>query len=260
LSYGDDRVFVSISVGEPDTESIAALKELEAAGHPVVYRTLTDLYDLGAEFFLWEFATAFAGWRLGIDPFDQPNVQESKDATKSLLAGFERDGKLADQLPLASDDPLAIYGSSLKGHTVAEVLSEHCRRVQPGDYVALLAYIEETADTERALQGLRDTVRKVTGCATTVGYGPRFLHSTGQLHKGGPDTGVFIQITAPDKIDFAVPGAPYSFSVLKDAQALGDFESLMKHGRRAVRVDLGKDVLRGLAKLQEVLSGVIEKQ
>jgi len=258
-SYGNDRVFVSISVGEPGAESIATLKALEGAGHPVVYRTLGDLYDLGAEFFLWEFATAFAGWRVGIDPFDQPNVQESKDATKSLLAGFERNGKLADQSPLASDDRLTIYGSSLNGHTVAEVLNQHRRRLQPGDYVALLAYIEETGETEGALKDLREMVRKVTGCATTVGYGPRFLHSTGQLHKGGPDTGVFIQITAPDKIDFAVPGAPYSFSVLKDAQALGDFESLMKHGRRAVRVDLGDDVLRGLAKLQEVLSGGTEK-
>jgi transaldolase/glucose-6-phosphate isomerase len=258
-TYGNDRVFVSISVGEPAAEMNGKLKDLESAGHPVVYRNLTDLYDLGAEFFLWEFATAFAGWRLGIDPFDQPNVQESKDATKTILERFASAGKLAEQSPLAADDPLTIYGGATNGGTVTEVLGEQCRRVHPGDYVALLAYIEETDETTAALQSLRNTISKLTGCATTIGYGPRFLHSTGQLHKGGPDSGVFIQITAPDKVDFAVPHAPYSFSVLKDAQALGDFQSLIKHGRRAVRVDLGNDVLVGLNKLREVLNAA-EKQ
>ena len=134
-----------------------------------------------------------------------------------------------------------------------DAISAHCAKIKSGDYVALLAYIEETPETEAALQEIRTIIRDSTGNATTVGYGPRFLHSTGQLHKGGPDSGVFIQITAPDKVDFQVPEAPYTFSVLKDAQALGDFQSLEKHGRRAIRVDLGSDVLSGLAKLSAVL-------
>lgn len=256
-AYGTDRLFVSISVGEPSGENIAKLKALEAAGHPVVYRSFTDLYDLGAEFFLWEFATAVAGWRLSINPFDQPNVQESKDATKSILETYKRAGKLDEQTALASGDPLTVYGtaneSSSGDSTIEDVVSAFYRRITAGDYLALLAYIEETAETVSALQQLRTTIRNATGCATTLGYGPRFLHSTGQLHKGGPDSGVFIQITAPDKVDFAVPGEPYSFSVLKDAQALGDFQSLIKHGRRALRVDLGEDVLAGLEKLKSLI-------
>lgn len=258
-AYGADRLFISISVGAPGAENIARLKALEAAGHPVVYRSLTDLYDLGAEFFLWEFATAVAGWRLGINPFDQPNVQESKDATKSILETYKRAGKLDEQTLLASSDLLTVYGAATDSSgdsTIEDVVSAFYRRITAGDYVALLGYVEETAETETELQQLRTTIRNATGCATTLGYGPRFLHSTGQLHKGGPDSGVFIQITAPDKVDFAVPGEPYSFSVLKDAQALGDFQSLIKHGRRALRVDLGSDVMTGLARLQELTSKI----
>ncbi|HEY0431745.1 MAG TPA: hypothetical protein VGC61_07990, partial [Pyrinomonadaceae bacterium] len=224
-------------------------------GHPVVYRSLADFYDLGAEFFLWEMATAFAGWRLGINPFDQPNVQESKDATRALLDEFKRDGKLQEQTPLAHDGQLTVFGDDVgaPSNSVSEVLGEYFKQIKTSDYVALLAYIEETAETESELQAIRELIRKATRCATTVGYGPRFLHSTGQLHKGGPDSGVFIQITAPDKVDFPVPEAPYSFSVLKDAQALGDFQSLQSHGRRALRVDLGNDVLGGLQRLREIV-------
>jgi glucose-6-phosphate isomerase len=259
--YGDDRLFVSISVGKIDDETDSRLKSLECAGHPVVYRTLTDVYDLGAEFFLWELATAFAGRRLMIDPFDQPNVQESKDATKALLETYKRDGKLPSQTALATDGQLTVYGGDENASsglsTVSDVVRAHCEKIETGDYVALLAYIEDTQETEAALQTIRELIRNATGCATTVGYGPRFLHSTGQLHKGGPDSGVFIQITAPDKIDIRVPEAPYTFSVLKDAQALGDFESLQKHGRRALRVDLGDDVLTGLEQLQKIIESVL---
>lgn len=260
--YGNDRVFVSISVGPLAAETNSRLKDLEGAGHPVVYRSLADIYDLGAEFFLWEMATAFAGWRLRIDPFDQPNVQESKDATKALLAEYTRAGKLPEQAALATDGQLTVYGgdtnSDSSASSVSEVLRAHCDRIREGDYVALLGYIEETPETEAALAKIREQLRSATGCATTVGYGPRFLHSTGQLHKGGPDSGVFIQITAPDKVDFPVPEAPYSFSVLKDAQALGDFQSLEAHGRRALRVDLGDDVVRGLTQLLETLESVLK--
>lgn len=259
--YGGDRLFVSISVGALGDEMKSELQALEAAGHPVVYRSLSDVYDLGAEFFLWEMATAFAGWRLGINPFDQPNVQESKDATKALLKKYEEEQKLDEQKALARDGQLSVYAgdegnASPASTTVAEALHAHLRKTKPGDYVALLAYVEETPETESLLKIIRTSVREATGCATTVGFGPRFLHSTGQLHKGGPDSGVFIQITAPDKIDFAVPGEPYTFSILKDAQALGDFQSLLAHGRRAVRVDLGGDVLIGLQRLQEMIGSM----
>jgi transaldolase/glucose-6-phosphate isomerase len=254
--YGDDRLFVSVAVERLDSETESKLKALEAAGHPVVYRTLTDTYDLGEEFFLWEIATAFAGWRLGINPFDQPNVQESKDATKELLEAFERDGKLQEQTVLATDGALTVYAddktiSALSASSVGDAIKAHLARVKPGDYIAMLDYIEETPEHEAEIQAIRTRLRDATRCATTTGYGPRFLHSTGQLHKGGSDAGVFLQITAPDAKDLPIPGAPYTFSTLKQAQALGDFRSLSTRGRRAIRVDLGADVLAGLKRLHE---------
>ena len=255
-SYGDDRLFVSISVGKPDSETESKLKALEAAGHPVVYRTLNDTYDLGEEFFLWEIATAFAGWRLGINPFDQPNVQESKDATKSLLETFKNDGKLPEQAVLATDGTITVHAddktiAALASSSVGDAIKAHLARVKAGDYVAMLDYIEETPEHEAEIQAIRLRLRDATRCATTTGYGPRFLHSTGQLHKGGSDAGVFLQITAPDTTDLPIPGEPYTFTTLKQAQALGDFQSLSTRGRRAIRVDLGSDVLAGLKKLHE---------
>jgi hypothetical protein len=254
-AYGDDRLFVAISAGAVDEGTLSGLKALEALGHPVVYRNLGELDELGAEFFFWEMATAFAGWRLGINPFDQPNVQESKDMTKALLNQFVKDGKLEEPSPTATDGKLSVYSNVVNAPgSLAEVLQKHLANVKPRDYIALLAYVEETAEIDAALQALRISFRDVTGCATTTGYGPRFLHSTGQLHKGGPDSGVFIQLTAPDKVDFEVPGAPYTFSILKRAQAQGDLAALLSHGRRALRVDLGDDVLQGLTKLRELLT------
>jgi hypothetical protein len=262
--YASDRLFVSLAVGALDDETKSKLKALEVAGHPVVYRTLTDVYDLGAEFFLWEFAIAFAAWRMEINPFDQPNVQESKDATKALLDVFKREGKLPEQSAIASDGTLTVYADDKinsgvaagAGKSVPDIVHQHLARTKPGDYLAVLAYVEETPEIDAAIQSVRASLRTATRCATTTGYGPRFLHSTGQLHKGGPDSGVFIQLTAPDKTDLPVPGETYTFSVLKDAQAQGDFESLLSHGRRAIRVDLGADVLSGLRKLKEMISSV----
>jgi glucose-6-phosphate isomerase len=256
--YGQDRVFVAISVGERDPETLAKLNALAAAGHPVVYRELTDLYDLGAEFFLWEFATACAGWRLQINTFDQPNVQESKDATKELLAKFVSEGQLPEQPRLVDDGQLTFYAEAnskerLPATSVLDAVRAHLATVKGSDYIAFLDYIEETADIVLILKEIRTAIRDATKCATTTGYGPRDLHSTGQLHKGGPDTGVFFQVTAHDRSDFPVPGDVYSFSILKQAQALGDFRSLSARGRRAVRVDLGADVVAGLRALQEVI-------
>jgi hypothetical protein len=256
--YNDDRLFVSLAVGQIESETEVKLKALEAAGHPVIYRTLTDLYDLGEEFFLWEIATAFAGYRLGINPFDQPNVQESKDATNELLGKFIKDGKLEEQSVLVTDGSLTVYAddetrAALPSSSVADAIKAHLSRAGAGDYIALLDYIEETPEHEALIQATRTRLRDATRCATTTGYGPRFLHSTGQLHKGGPATGVFIQVTAPDHTDLPIPEQPYTFSVLKQAQALGDFRSLSSRGRRAIRVDLGADTLAGLKRLHELI-------
>ena len=261
--YGSDRLFISIAIEEPAAPASQRLDPLIKAGHPVVTRTLADAYDLASEFFVWEFATAVAGWRLGINPFDQPNVQESKDATRELLDYFKSHGELQEQEPVIGDDTLTVYGSErsapgLLNSSVADALRAHLATVRAGDYIALLVYVEETTEIEAALQTIRTKLRDSLHCATTTGYGPRFLHSTGQLHKGGPDTGVFIQITAPDHIDLAIPEEPYTFSVLKQAQALGDFRSLSAHGRRAIRVDLGTDALAGSQRLQALLADALE--
>jgi glucose-6-phosphate isomerase len=254
--YSTDRLFVSISIDEPSPETSAKLSQLNRAGHPVIYRKLSDLYGLGAEFFAWEFATACAGWSLGINPFDQPNVQESKDATKELLSTFVNHGSLPEQNKLVADDLITIYSEdagNLSATSTLQAVRSFLASVKAKDYIALLNYTEETAAIDEELQKIRSTLRDTTKCATTVGYGPRFLHSTGQLHKGGPDTGIFFQITANDAIDFAVPGEPYTFSILKQAQALGDFRSLAKRGRRAIRVDVGNDTLKGLARLRDLI-------
>jgi hypothetical protein len=224
-------VFVSIGLD-------ADFSGLEDADHPVIRHRINDLYDLGAEFFFWEFATACAGWRLGINPFDQPNVQEAKDATKELLAEFTKNKKLPDTAPETS---------------LAEAVRSQLAHLKPGDYIAFLNYIEETPEVDRKLQQIRIRLRDTTHCATTIGYGPRFLHSTGQLHKGGPDSGVFFQLGAKDKTDSPVPGEAYSFSVLKEAQALGDFRALKARVRRVVRIDLGDDLLSGLDKLDQAI-------
>jgi len=248
-TYGDDRVFVSISLGERSK----VLQQLEDAGHPIVYRSLDDIDELGAEFFLWEMATAFAGWRLGINPFDQPNVQEAKDATKALLDRYSEEGKLNEQPALAQSGELSVYGAGSANASLADLVYEHLKKAELGDYIAVLAYLEETAEIDAALTTLRAAIRDLTGRAVTVGYGPRYLHSTGQLHKGGPDSGVFVEITAPDHTDFDVPHSSYSFSVLKQAQAQGDLDALWAHGRRAFRIDLGNDIVAGLRRLAELV-------
>ena len=240
--YGDDRVFVSMSIGVIPREMSAALGSLTSVGDPIIHRSLRDVYDLGAEFFIWEFATACAGWRLGINPFDQPNVQEAKDATRELLSEFTRNGSLPDDQELAADD----------------AIGTHVKTIRPGDYIAFLNYIEELPEIDRKLEELRIAVRDRTKCATTDGYGPRFLHSTGQLHKGGPNTGVFFQLESKDKVDFPVPDEPYTFSILKQAQALGDHRALVSRGRRVVRIDLGDDLLAGLDHLQQVILNALK--
>ncbi|MEO6390642.1 MAG: bifunctional transaldolase/phosoglucose isomerase [Pyrinomonadaceae bacterium] len=252
--YGDDRLFAFIHSGAPLPETRAKLEALAAAGHPVVEHALDGPIGLGAEFFQWELATAVAGHLMSINPFDQPNVQESKDATNALLAEFKESGELPITEALATDGALSVYGMLPEDvSSVSTALSALMAGVKTGDYFAVLAYIQETEEHTRLLQAIRGRVQDKFKVATTVGYGPRFLHSTGQLHKGGPDSGVFLQITDVDAVDLGIPGEPYTFSVLKQAQASGDFTSLAKRNRRALRLDVGNDAAAGLRWLLEMV-------
>ena len=227
-AYGDDRIFVSLKCGD-DSAQEALCRSLEDAGHPVVRIHLRDALDLAEEFFRWEFATATAGALLGIDAFDEPNVKESKDNTNRILA----QGVKPDPAAVKPDDRTK--------------LSEHLGLLRRGDYIALQAFVHATPARTRVLQGARKALRDATHAATTLGYGPRFLHSTGQLHKGGPNTGVFVQFAGREGTGPAIPGEPFDFSTLIAAQALGDLQSLRDHGRRVLSVDLGDDVDGGLA-------------
>ena len=257
--YGKDRVFFYVGVGEPPADVAAKLAALAKAGHPVLRNVLTDAMELGAEFFLWEFATAIAGHVLGINSFDQPNVQESKDNTRRILGEFAKTKSMPKLQTIAEGDGVKAAADEANAQAVAhqefsEVVAAHLARVKPGDYIAITQYFDETPEHEALVQKLRLVLRQKTKCATTTGYGPRFLHSTGQLHKGGPASGVFLQLTAADSPDVPLPGEPYTFGVLKDAQALGDFESLAKRGRRALRVDLGSNLTAGLEVLLDVVT------
>ncbi|NGZ02300.1 MAG: glucose-6-phosphate isomerase [Nitrospira sp. WS238] len=225
-AYGDDRFFVYLRLkGDKNGVLDRAVQALTKVEHPVLQLDLKDRYDLGAEFFRWEFATAIAGHVLGIHPFDQPNVQESKDNTNRVLDSFQSTGRLPDQ---AATDP--------KG--AAQALAGH---LQPGTYVSVLAYTTPSRSLETAMGRLRKALMGKHRVATTFGYGPRYLHSTGQLHKGGPNTGLFVELVDRMKPDLAIPGKPFSFGTLAQAQAAGDLESLRAHDRHAVLVRLGPD-------------------
>lgn len=253
--YGEDRLFVHLSVaGREETAVQRRLAGLERGGHPLIRIRLADPLDLGEEFFRWEMATAVAGILLTANPFDEPNVQESKDNTERLLQEVRRTGRLPEAPPALTADGLALTGDVGGARSVAAALGAHLTQARPGDYVALMAYLAPSKETHDALQVIRLATRDRLRVATTVGYGPRFLHSTGQLHKGGPNTGVFLQITAEDEADLPIPGAAYTFGVLKAAQALGDFEALRAKGRRILRVGLGPNVAAGLRRLQEAVA------
>ena len=231
-SYGNDRLFVYVRLEDDgNAETDAAMERIGSSGQPVVRLDLRDKYDLGAEFFRWEFATAVAGAVLGIHPFDQPNVQAAKDMTERVLAEYQVSGKL----------PNAETEASFGG-----LMSD----VRQGDYLAIMAYIRQTPEADRALEALRRKVVERYGIATTLGYGPRFLHSTGQLHKGGPNSGLFVQIVAGHEKDSPIPGEKYTFGTLADAQSLGDLKALQASERRIARIPMGPDTVaavRGLA-------------
>jgi transaldolase/glucose-6-phosphate isomerase len=233
--YGDDRLFVMLRLGDEPSQVDMQDETLVAAGLPAVILQMRDAYDLGAEFFRWEFATAVAAVSLQIDPFDEPNVKESKDNTGSVLADYEKTGNLPQETPSATGNGAAVYGGAPAG-SVEEALLAHLGEARPGDYVAIMAYVDSSNLNDGPLQAFRSAIRDRYRVATTMGFGPRFLHSTGQLHKGGPNTGVFIQVTCDDTVDASIPGKPFTFSVLKRAQAAGDLQSLRSHGRRVIRL------------------------
>ncbi len=250
--YGNDRLFVEISVTKrSDTEREKRLNALRQAGHPVVRITLDDPYDLGGEFFRWEFATAVAGAILQINPFDEPNVKESKDNTVRLIEEFKSKGELTEEDPVITENGLSFYcdmeylhkldSSSKKKNSFVGLLAAHFQQAKPGDYASMMAYIEMTKRHRKLLHQSRMKIRDELHIATAVGFGPRYLHSTGQLHKGGAGNGLFLQITSDDAEDAKIPDEPYSFSILKQAQAIGDFQSLINRKFRAVKVQLGKD-------------------
>jgi transaldolase/glucose-6-phosphate isomerase len=259
--YGKDRVFAYVKLeGGADAAQESALDALEKAGHIVVRMTMPTTYDLGAEFFRWEIATAVAGTLLGINTFDQPDVEASKIVTKKLTTAYESTGSLPAESPVFEDGGIKLFPAGplvAAEQTLDGYLKAHLDRLGAGDYFGLLAYIEMTDEHDAVLQKMRMAVRDKKRIATCLGFGPRFLHSTGQAYKGGPNSGVFLQVTCDDAADLAVPGQKFTFGVVKAAQARGDFEVLAERKRRALRVHLPADLKAGLARLSEALLRVI---
>ena len=259
-AYGNDRVFAYLRLAsKPSKAQDAAVASLEKAGHPVVRITLPNIYNLGQEFFRWEIATAVAGSIIGINAFNQPDVEASKIETKKLTSQYEATGSLPPESPFFEDLGIKLFADEKNtaalngGAKLADVLKTHLARAGAGDYFAVLGYITMNSVNETTLQGIRHAVRDKKKVATVLGFGPRFLHSTGQAYKGGPNSGVFLQITCDDAKDLPVPGQKYTFGIVKAAQARGDFAVLAERGRRALRVHLGKNLKSGLAALAKAV-------
>ena len=261
--YGNDRLFVYLRLATAaDAQQDAAVEALAAAGQPVVQLEAADAYELGAAFFCWEIATAVAGAIMQINPFDQPDVEASKVEARRITAACEAGESLPAATALASEDGLAVFTDAVNARrlreqvgdaaTVGELLQAHLARLGEGDYLGLLAFLPRNPSTAQRLIALRNAVLRATGVATCLGFGPRFLHSTGQAYKGGADNGVFIQLTADPVRDADVPGRSVSFGVVSTAQALGDFEVMAARGRRIVRLHLGSDPEAGLTRLQQI--------
>jgi len=259
--YGNDRVFAYLRLeSAADAQQDAKVAALEKGGQPVIRISLTDTYDLGQEFFRWEIATAVAGSILGINAFNQPDVEASKIVTRNLTTEYEKNGSLPGEKPILEDKGVKLFTDAKNAaelgkaagfeKSLAAYLKAHFSRIKAGDYFALLGYIEMNEGHEQQLQAIRHAVRDQKHVATCLGFGPRFLHSTGQAYKGGPNSGVFLQLTCDDAKDLPVPGQKYTFGVVKAAQARGDFQVLVERGRRALRVHLGTDLEAGLRTLQ----------
>jgi len=247
--YGADRVFVYERLeNAPDPRQDLGVAALEAAGHPVVRLSVPDVYHLGAEFFRWEIATAVAGAIINVNPFDQPDVEAAKIATKKLTSAFEASGSLPPEI-----DVVRIGATDLESQ-----LRAHFGSIHAGDYFGMLAYIQMNAAHEAALQEIRYRVRDAKKVATVLGFGPRFLHSTGQAYKGGPNRGVFLQITCDDAKDVPVPGQKYTFGVVKAAQASGDLHVLRERGRRTLHIHLDSDIAAGLSELASAVERALQ--
>ncbi len=266
--YGGDRIFIYLRLEtDPDLEQEAAVSVLESAGLPVVTISIKDIYDLGQEFFRWEMATAVASAILGVNPFDQPDVEASKIATRELTSEYEKTGALREETPFFAEGTIKLFTDQRNQNelvlpvnepaSLAAQLKAHLDRIGPHDYFALLAYLEMNPEHEAALQEIRHAVRDQQRVATCLGFGPRFLHSTGQAYKGGPPSGVFLQITCDDASDLPVPDQKYTFGVVKAAQARGDFKVLLDRKRRALRVHLGADVRGGLETLSAAVMNAL---
>jgi transaldolase/glucose-6-phosphate isomerase len=255
--YGEDRLFVHLCV-EGDTASEAEVAALEQGGNPVVRMVMHDPYDLGGQIFLWEMAVVVACHRLGINPFDQPDVEAAKAHARQAVKEYREKGSFPDETPALMGKGIAVYGK-VSADDPGEALNIHIAQGEPGSYVSLQAYLQPTPALDAALQALRIKLRDRFRLATTIGYGPRFQHSTGQLYKGDAGHGLFIQFIADDPRDAPIPdkaGSPDSsltFGVLKTAQVLGDWHALVDGGRRVIRFDLGKDALKGLSLLTEAV-------
>lgn len=256
-NYKDDRLFVFYNLaGEFDNYLEDFRSELENRGQPIVVMQMKDYGDLFAEMWRWQIATATAGAILQINPFDQPNVQESKENTSSLLNALQKERKLPRMPPSLKEGSLSFFGSQ-GGENVSELLQNFFATREERDYFSLLAFLPEETKIIKAMQGMRRLVGDHLGMATTIGFGPRYLHSTGQFHKGGPNKGLFMMLTAEDKEDISIPNQIYSFGTLKMAQALGDLEALKRHGRRVLRVHLGAQIEEGLEALREIMKRVL---
>ncbi|CAN5634803.1 hypothetical protein BH24ACI1_BH24ACI1_05900 [soil metagenome] len=264
--YGNDRIFAYLKLeGESNAENEAKIAALEKSGQPVVRITLADKMNLGQEFFRWEFATAVAGAIMNINPFNQPDVEAAKIEAKKLTEEYEKTGELPDEKPFFEEGGVKLFTdvknanelSELVGaESLANYFKAHFSRIKKDDYFALLAYVEMNGDTENLLQKIRHSVLEDKKVATCLGFGPRFLHSTGQAYKGGANNGVVLQITSDDVEDLPVPDQKYTFGIVKAAQARGDFQVLLDRERRALRVHLGADAKGGLEKILSLISNL----
>jgi len=261
--YSHDRVFVSLVTKDEKVSDRHArlLDELAQAGRPVIDIELDSIENIGQEFFRWEFATAVAGSIMGINPFNQPDVESAKIEARKLTDEYEKTGSLPPETPFLEAEGVRLFTSEQYSQelmsadrSLRSVIQNHLSKIKEGDYFALLAYVRMNQENEELLQSIRAKVLEKYRIATCLGFGPRFLHSTGQAYKGGPNTGVFLQITSDDEFDLPVPGQKYTFGVVKAAQARGDFQVLLDRGRRALRVHLGADVRDGLKKINAMVT------
>jgi hypothetical protein len=266
--YGNDRIFAYIRLEPaPDAIQDAAVAALEQAGQPVIRISIVNPYQISQEFFRWEIATAVAGSIIGINAFNQPDVEASKIVTHQLTTEYEKSGTLPSETPIAIEAGIQLFTDAKNAATLFKAagsdqslggyLRAHLNRLHQGDYCALLAYIDRNDAHQIQLQSIRETIRDAKKVPTCLGFGPRFLHSTGQAYKGGPNSGVFLQITCDDATDISVPQQKYTFGVVKAAQARGDFQVLADRDRRALHIHLSKDVQAGLATLQTLIEQIL---